>query len=261
MVDTLLRSALHFLHPLSLAWLLLTLWTIHQAWRRRWRRLILPGTAWMLFSLTLCTALPSSLMRRLESPWLNVKIDSLPTSDAIVCLGGGTEPSVLEPAGIHLKDAGDRLLTAHTLFQQSKAPNLIFGGGTVKRGGQKLAESEGARNWELKNAPGTADKNIIALEPCAHTRDEAVKTAAIAKEKGWKQIILVTSAYHMSRAKATFEKVGLTVIAAPCNFTSHRLRDDEIDWFHLPGLAGPQVLSFWLHEEIGLLVYRWRDWL
>jgi uncharacterized SAM-binding protein YcdF (DUF218 family) len=261
MVDTLLRTALSFIEPLSLVWLLLTVICSRIAWRGQWRTIRLPALAWLILTITLCTGLPSTLMRHLESPWLNVKMDSLPTADAVICLGGGVEPSSQEMSGIHLKDAGDRMLTAVLLFRNAKAPNLVFGGGAIRTAGQTYSEGDTVRDWAIKNESPAAPTQIHSLGVCGDTHDEAVKTAALAKQNGWKTILLVTSAYHMTRAKATFEKAGLTVIAAPCNFTSHRLHSGSGPWLHLPGVSGPVIMSYWFHEQIGNLVYRWRGWL
>jgi hypothetical protein len=36
------------MQPLAVIWLLLGSWVIWQVWRRQWKRLLLPGLAWMI---------------------------------------------------------------------------------------------------------------------------------------------------------------------------------------------------------------------
>jgi uncharacterized SAM-binding protein YcdF (DUF218 family) len=47
---------------------------------------------------------------------------------------------------------------------------------------------------------------ILDLGLCRNTRDEAVRTAELAEEHGWSQLLLVTSASHMKRSEAAFRK-------------------------------------------------------
>lgn len=245
--------------PLTLAWLLLSLWLLVALVRRR------PGTrllqlGWLILSLTTCTPLPSWLLAQLENRLPAVRLEDLPKADFIVCLGGGMEPGRREPTGIHLTVGGtDRLTTALALAVRRQAPALVLGGGGSLRGGKWIAQADAIAAELARIAPLPVE--TLSLGLCADTHDEAVKAAALAQQRGWKKVLLVTSASHMPRAAATFAKTGLEVVAVPCSYESSFNRSDEVRWFHLPHAGGFSLYSAWLHEMLGLAVYRWRGWL
>ena len=86
---------------------------------------------------------------------------------------------------------------------------------------------------------------------------------------GIRRIILVTSASHMPRSVALFEKQGFEVIPAPTDFTVTQAGWDKLK---SGGLAS-QVLSLlpsaenlglttrMLKEYFGMLVYRLNGWM
>jgi uncharacterized SAM-binding protein YcdF (DUF218 family) len=245
--------------PLSLAWLLFSLWLLAALVRRR------PGTrllrlAWLALTLASCTPLPSWLLARLENHHPAVRLEDLPKADFIVCLGGGMEPGRREPTGIHLTGGGaDRLSTALALAVRRQAPALILGGGGSRRAGKTIAQADAIAAELARIAPLPVE--TLSLGLCADTHDEAVRAAALAQKRGWKKVLLVTSASHMPRAAATFAKTGLQVIAVPCSYESSFNRSDEVSWLHLPHAGGFSIYAAWLHEMLGLAAYRWRGWI
>jgi uncharacterized SAM-binding protein YcdF (DUF218 family) len=82
------------------------------------------------------------------------------------------------------------------------------------------------------------------------TYDEARAVKRLAKERGWREVILVTSPSHSRRAAATFEKAGLRVLSAPCEPLN----------YDLPTLSTPddRMWAFrdWLYETVGWYWYR-----
>lgn len=91
--------------------------------------------------------------------------------------------------------------------------------------------------------------------PVWNTHDEALKVSALAKERGWKEVILVSDASHLRRAGAVFEKNGLKVICSPS-------ADREYDLENL-NTPGERLDAFrdWLWESIGYQIYRFRGWI
>ena len=162
---------LTLIQPLGLVWLLLGSWVMWGVWRRRWRLVAVPGLAWGLLSLITCTPVASVLLARLEGEVPPVAIAALPVVDAIVCLGGGAEPSLMEPSGLHLKTGADRLSTALALMAQGKAPILVLGGGGYEQDGVMHSEADDVlrilTNLGLDRSP------FLSLGVCHHTHDEA----------------------------------------------------------------------------------------
>lgn len=93
---------------------------------------------------------------------------------------------------------------------------------------------------------------IDEVGPVTNTYAEALAVRSLARERGWKELLLVTSPSHTRRAGATFRKAGVPVVVQPC---------DE-HGFDLNGLqqAGDRIAAFrdWLYETSGWYVYRFR---
>ena len=90
-----------------------------------------------------------------------------------------------------------------------------------------------------------------------NTADEARVVAAMLPARS--TVMLVTSAFHMPRARKLFERQGLTVLPFPVDFQAsgawagHPLRDPLR---YLPTAAGLASSSRALREAIGRTVYR-----
>ncbi len=258
-MDAVLRLGLDLIQPLCLVWLLLTLWLVRVAWLRLWRWSVLPAAAWLVLTVVSCTALPSWLMARLESGYALPGQEALAGADAIVCLGGGATASLTEPTGIHLQRGADRLSTALSLAFADMAPVLVFGGGGREKDGQVYSEADALVEHFRKFADEKTE--LVSLGVCANTYDEAHKVAELAVRRGWKKILLVTSAGHMPRAVATFQKAGVPVVPVPCHYTSGFNRISDMEWIHLPHVESITLFQDWLHEVIGTWTYRWRGWM
>lgn len=254
------KYALIFLQPLGFVWLLLTLWLMSLGLRRRWRTAAMPAIIWALLTLITCTPFSSRLLAGLEDQYPRVTIADLQPADAIICLGGGAEPSLTEPTGMHLKVAADRLATALTLAAERKAPVLVIGGGGYPFRGETLSEAEATTAHLRRHVALPAE--VVSLGLCSDTFDEAKKIAALAAARGWKRLLLVTSANHMPRAAAVFGKIGgPEVVPVPCNYQSSFNRPVDIRWLHPPFASGFEIFGAWFHETIGSWIYRRRGWI
>lgn len=157
-------------------------------------------------------------------------------------------------AAAAVQDDGDlnsvglaRIIHGITLSRSGLAPRLVI---------SDIADRPSHAPAVRRLLHGLAlDTELIVVGPSANTHDEAVATARLFKERGWKRVVVVTSPLHSRRAAATFEAQGLEVVSAPAL---------EAD-FDLEALTSPDdhVRAFGpaLHERIGLLVYGWRGWI
>lgn len=259
-MTALLKSVADFLEPVGLVWLLLTVMLLVSLKQRSWRRALLPGAAWLILTVLSALPVPHLLLASLEDDWPPVDPARLPECDAIVVLGGGMEPSIMEPAGMHLHGGADRLFTALKLARMGKGKSLVIGGGLFERaGGGRVSEADGVRDWlagwELSSVP------VLSLGGCQDTHDEAVKVAALVKTHGWQKVALVTSAYHMRRTHAVFAKAGVPVLPVPCNYESAPMRGRPVHWIGVPNATHLLHFETWLHEIIGWWGYRLRGWI
>ncbi len=103
---------------------------------------------------------------------------------------------------------------------------------------------------------GGFDVNSIeSVGIVGNTHDEAVRVAALFRERGYRRLLLVSGPTHMRRAAAVFEHAGVPVVmAVPAIETETDL--ERLD------IADERILAFRiaLHEWVGLLVYRLRGW-
>jgi uncharacterized SAM-binding protein YcdF (DUF218 family) len=90
-----------------------------------------------------------------------------------------------------------------------------------------------------------------------NTRDEAVIVKTMLEPRHVRQIVLVTSEYHMRRSIGTFRAVGLHTIPAIA-------RDENATtaWQHwtLPSNLGFEHNEVIVHEFAGIVYYRMRGW-
>jgi uncharacterized SAM-binding protein YcdF (DUF218 family) len=260
MMESLLRFIFPLVEPIGLIWLALIALAV-LLWRRGQR---LPANiAGMLVAIIALiggTDFAGWLLRGIEEPWKGLKIDQLPECDAALVLGGGVEPSRYEAGGIHLTQAGDRLLMGVEVVRQGKAPVLVLGGGCVVLDGRVKFESAIAKAW-LDSWRVLDGREIAGLRVATDTRNEAVRFTQLAQRRGWRRILLVTSASHMRRSVAVYSALGIEVVPVPCNFLSTVGTAPQRGAFGIPGWRGFEKFGIWLHEKAGWAVYRWRGWV
>ena len=259
MKDELLHQVVALLEPVGTVWVCLLVLTVWLAIKRQWGSAIFAGLVALFVTVIGCSGVPGNLLASLERPYAGVKIETLPTADAIVLLGGGAAVSRFEAQGVHLTPAGDRVVMAHELFRLRKAPVLLLGGNANKLDGVVRFESDIVR--DLLTTWGMPAEAIIPLGANQDTHDEALKVRALAAERGWHRVLLVTSANHLRRASAVFRAQGLEVIPVPCNFLTTVATAPPPPGFSVPGYDGFVKVATWLHEEIGWLEYRRRGWI
>jgi uncharacterized SAM-binding protein YcdF (DUF218 family) len=102
---------------------------------------------------------------------------------------------------------------------------------------------------------------MIALGANGDTHDEALKVRALATERGWRRVLLVTSANHLRRASATFRAQGFEVISAPCNFLTNVSTEPGPSGLLVPRYDGFVKAAIYLHEQAGWWMYRRRGWI
>ncbi|HEY9087648.1 MAG TPA: YdcF family protein [Anaerolineaceae bacterium] len=207
-----------------------------------------------------------SLARSLE--WQYLPAEEIPAAEALVVLGGGTEPALYPRASVEVNTAGDRVLYAGRLYKEGKAKYVLVSGGIISF----LADSEinpdedMADLLELTGVPRDA---IWLQGESENTHDDAAMTAEILRQHGIDRVLLVTSAMHMPRSVALFEHEGIEVIPAPTDFTVTQAGWDALFAPNLPAQAInllPNVSTLHLttnilKEYIGIAVYRLRGWL
>lgn len=207
-----------------------------------------------------------SLARSLE--WRYLPEGELPQAEAIVVLGGGTVSAQPPRQTVEVNGAGDRMLYAAKLYHDGKAPLLLLSGGSIEwlDARQSSIAEEMAEVLQWLAVP---PKAMILQDRSRNTYEDAVYSAQILKERGITRILLVTSAMHMPRSVALFEKQGLQVIPAPTDYTVSEEQWKSITTFNLqaqlialiPSAGNLNLTTSALKEYVGMLVYWLRGWM
>lgn len=127
--------------------------------------------------------------------------------DAVVLLGGGM--GAHEACGrAEMFSAADRVWEAARQWKahQNGDLKLTLSGGGVERSSVPLLRDLGV------------DEKALAFFPEARNTEEEARMIAAA---GFRRVRLVTSAWHMPRARMLFERAGLEVIPAPTDYEMH----------------------------------------
>jgi uncharacterized SAM-binding protein YcdF (DUF218 family) len=150
--------------------------------------------------------------------------------------------------------AADRLFAAYSLWHASKAKTILAGGGNLPRAEASPPEAEiVAQALQTLGVPA----DVILVEGQRHnTRENAVDTAALWREKGFRSGLLVTSAIHMPRAIATFRAVGLNLTPWPADFHADYSSGYTVFDF-LPDARALALTTASAKEWLGLAAYRW----
>jgi uncharacterized SAM-binding protein YcdF (DUF218 family) len=201
------------------------------------------------------------LISSLEAGYVSREAAAYPEAATIVVLGGGVTGQRTGGRNILPSRAFDRLYLGCRLYQSGKAPVMVLSGGGIawRQGPGSLPESR--QMSVLARELGVPDQAMILESHSRNTRENAWFTREILREKGRTgPVMLVTSAFHMPRARACFEKLGMTVIPCPADFRSDAFKKRSALDF-LPDAGALEDATIVLREYTGMLYYRLRGWI
>lgn len=165
--------------------------------------------------------------------------EPLERADAIVVVAGSTP----------IREAG-----AAALFRDGWAPRVVVSRQLVPERVQQLMDlgirpldfqGESVLALERYGVPRSA---IVTLgEPAAITEAELRAVAALARERGWRRVVLVTSAHHTRRVKLVWSRAAGGAVAALLVPVPDTCSGPE-EWWRRRRCA-----ELVLHEYLGLL--------
>ena len=245
------------LQPVAIVWLGLLGLCAWQIYRRHYRWAAVPGALFFFIFITGSSPLAVYLLADLEKPYARTDWVDLPEADAVVVLGGFVRGAGNEITGLNFNKSADRIMAGIELIRRNKSDVLVVGGGSFIAGGKEYPEANQVKpwmvDWELLGNAQVEDLGI-----CKNTREEAVKSARLAKELDWNTIIIVTSANHMKRAEAVFRSEGIEVVPVACDFNGiGRVKS----WELIPDQDRMIDFRTWLYEKVGWTYYRSKGWI
>lgn len=200
----------------------------------------------LLWTLTI-VPVSDFMLGNLESGY---SIPQKPRGDVIILLGGGVYEDAPDMTGTGTPSEPmlARVVTAIRLQKQLNVP-VIISGGSVYEG--RKSEAPIVRRFLIDL--GVREDMIIVEGRSRDTIENARYSLEICNKAGYKNPILVTSAFHMKRSLMSFEKAGLKAAPFPAGFKTwnnkHYIWED-----YLPhGLDG---MAASLREYMGILFYK-----
>jgi len=253
-----------FVYPLGLASMLL-LYALTLRHRHKQRTGLIIAAVLILW-LSSTTGFSSMLARSLEYRYPSQ--DDYPIADVAVVLGGGTEPAAMPRQSVEVNGAGDRVLFAAQLYRQGKANKLLLSGGEItwlNEGNTTPAEDMAA----LLTSIGIPEDALILEVESKNTYENALYCKEKLDAIEVNRILLITSAMHMPRAVALFEKQGIEVIPVPVDYSTtedesppdgaSRILRKIMDI--IPQSGNLSLTTNALKEYLGYFVYQLQGWL
>ena len=187
----------------------------------------------------------------LEKNYTLQETSSIDKADAIVVLSGIVHP--IKTGDTYKYEFGggiDRILSGMDLFKNNKAPLLILTRGKLP---WQLGVPEGEYLKEFAIKFGIPEKNILLTENVQNTDEEAKSVKKLLKPSNNK-VILVTSAFHMPRAKKVFEAAGINTLPFPVDFHNRESKVTFMDF--IPSAQSFSANSRFIKEIIGRTYYK-----
>lgn len=237
---------------LLIAYGAILIWT---GWARWGRRFVSVGAALLLIAGL--SPLGNALILPLENRFPRANLDQPPPPTGFIVLGGALDRLVGQARKTPtLNEAGERMVETVTLARKFPEAKIAFTGGDA--GILYPSDSEATGAATMLTDMGVAPDRLILEAAARDTYENAVylkteldKLGLLGPGKRW---VLITSAYHMPRAIASFRQAGFDVEAWPVDYRTRGRADltrpfDKVS----EGLRRVDVAA---REWVGLLAYR-----
>ena len=194
--------------------------------------------------------LSDQIFRFTEDYAVKKSLVSIKRADAIVVLSGMISYTQSDDGLVEEWGDPDRFFSGIDLIKSRKAQKIIFTRALLPWSKSKTSEGEVLKKVAISH--GVSETSILLTNEVGNTKDEAaaVKVALAIDDP---EVILVTSAYHMQRAKKLFEREGIRVIPYPVDFKVSVDNVTPMDF--LPSPAALMLTDIAVREIIGRIYY------
>ena len=172
-----------------------------------------------------------------------------------IVLGGYTNFDVASPNGTRtFNRAVNRLNTALGLLETGKVRRLLLTGGSGKMMGQE--DPEAAETQRFLRELGIPDSLILVENQSRNTRENAIFTkAALDTLTPGASCLLISSAWHLRRATACFQKAGVSCTPFGTDYYAERNNGNPFRWLE-PDWESLMKWNALLKEWVGWWAYR-----
>ncbi len=176
--------------------------------------------------------------------------------DGILLLGGAVDPALSLSFGETVFNGSvARVLGGIALARRHPEAKLVLVGG--EGGFVPVGYAEARATVEFVVAEGIASSRILTEERSRSTHENAVYAKEMIRPAPGETWVLVTSAFHMPRAVASFAGAGWSVIPYPVDFKVDPRTGLSAGFSLLDGLSASTLAG---KEWAGLVGYRLMGW-
>ena len=248
-----LSKALYFLLQPSVWIMGLVLWAVlEQRPSLKKRLLVFALSIFLIFG---NSVLFNEVMNALEPTYLDPEHGQY---ELAVVLGGYADHNS-KGASIEFYRSADRITKALELYQEGKVNKLVLSSGVHPDGHPELNEAELSAKWLI--SCGVAEHDIIKESSSWNTFQNAFATSHILDSLDLHgKFLVITSASHVRRARACFEKQGLEVGMLAVDHYSKE-SDYSFSDFIFPSM---RIVLDWevpIKETVGTLVYKLQGYI
>lgn len=195
-----------------------------------------------------------ALFRQIESGEVKLTPQDVPQADAIVVLGGMLTWVPSKQGLVTEWGDPDRFFAGVDLMTAGRAPTLIFTGGKFPWDMGLEAEGHVLKKYALRM--GIPADKIWVTADVQNTEQEAREVSKLlnAPNGERKKIILVTSAFHMTRAEILFAKAGVEIFQYPVDFKSSQTALTPMSL--LPNVSALATTDAAIRESLGIVFYK-----
>jgi uncharacterized SAM-binding protein YcdF (DUF218 family) len=214
----------------------------------------------MAISLLWISSLPAVAARlvwSLQSQFPPVTIEEIPRAECGVVLGGALGRLQYPRVDIELTEATDRVYQTAKLFRAGKIDTVIVAAGNQPWSRDEVPEARLISDLLIEW--GVPADSIVMDISSKNTRENALNAAAVIDRLGCGSTLLVTSASHMPRAFAAFQRAGVDTFPVAVDVISTGSQPGYIMSL-IPQAGALAATSGAIREWIGIWVYRWRGW-
>ena len=144
----------------------------------------------------------------------------------------------------------DRFFGGLKLYKEKKSKQIVFTGGKMPYNLTKLSEGDILKKYAIEY--GINAEDILVTKDVLNTLEESEAVHELLGEN--KSIILVTSAFHMKRAKKIFQQKGFNVTAYKVDYkTAPRVKLNFINL--IPSASSLSKTEIGFREILGRFYY------
>ena len=213
------------------------------------------GIVWfvLFWVLLLYKPIPEFLVKNLEDKF-SYKEETFLELEGIIVLGGSTGSGKIakERNDISLGTGSERLFKGLQFLQQQPQGTVIFTGFSGSLFHEGLSEAEITE--KIIKALKVDSKNILFEKRSRNTFENAFYTGEIIDDLKIKKWGIVTSANHMKRAIATFEKQHPEIVFEPIPVDFQTA--NSIYWSPGHMQSSINLWRIYIHETVGYWVYK-----